>query len=39
MALLAVGPLINAVLLLAAYPTAHVELETLNPEDQIAAVK
>ena len=30
MALLAVGPLINAVLLLAAYPeTAHVELETL----------
>ncbi len=40
MALLAMGPLINAVLLLVAYPeTAHVELETLNPEDQIAAAK
>jgi MFS family permease len=40
MALLAIGPLINAVLLLAAYPeTAHVELETLNPEDRIAGVK
>jgi MFS family permease len=36
MALLAIGPLVTAVLLLAAYPeTAHVELEDLNPEDRM----
>ena len=36
MALLAIGPLVTAVLLLTAYPeTAHVELEDLNPEDRI----
>lgn len=34
MAILAIGPLIVAVLVLTLYPeTAHVELETLNPED------
>jgi MFS family permease len=36
MTLLAVGPLVNAVLLLAAYPeTAQIELEELNPEDRL----
>ena len=37
-ALLALGPLIVAALVLAFYPeTAHVELEELNPEDAPAA--
>jgi uncharacterized membrane protein YczE len=35
MALLAVGPLVTAALLVTAYPeTARVELEDLNPEDR-----
>ena len=34
MAILAVGPLIVAVLVMTLYPeTAHIELEVLNPED------
>jgi MFS family permease len=34
---LAIGPLLMAVLVLVAYPeTAHRELEELNPEDQLA---
>jgi MFS family permease len=37
LALLAIGPLVMAVLVLVAYPeTAHRELEELNPEDRIA---
>jgi MFS family permease len=36
-ALLAIGPLLMAALVLVAYPeTAHVELEDLNPEDRVA---
>ena len=36
LALLAVGPLVMALLVLVAYPeTAHRELEELNPEDRI----
>ncbi len=39
LALLSVGPLLMAVLVLVAYPeTAHRELEELNPEDQLAAL-
>ena len=35
---LALGPLLVALIVLAAYPeTAHVELEELNPEDALAA--
>lgn len=38
MAILAVGPLIVAALVITRYPeTAHVELETLNPEDALDA--
>jgi putative MFS transporter len=38
LALLSVGPLAMALLVLIAYPeTAHRELEELNPEDQLAA--
>lgn len=37
-ALLSVGPLLLAVLVLAAYPeTAHIELEDINPEDRSVA--
>jgi hypothetical protein len=36
MALLAIGPAILAVLIITAYPeTAHLELEEINPEDQV----
>ena len=36
LALLSIGPLVMAVLVLVAYPeTAHRELEDLNPEDRI----
>ena len=36
LALLSIGPLLMAVLVLVAYPeTAHLELEELNPEDQL----
>ncbi len=38
LAILALGPLLVALIVLAAYPeTAHVELEELNPEDALAA--
>ncbi|MFL6206917.1 MAG: hypothetical protein ACJ739_16365, partial [Acidimicrobiales bacterium] len=36
LALLSIGPLVMAVLVLVAYPeTAHRELEDINPEDRI----
>jgi hypothetical protein len=36
MAILAVGPMIVATLVITRYPeTAHVELEVLNPEDSL----
>jgi MFS family permease len=39
LALLSVGPLLMAVLVLVAYPeTAHRELEELNPEDEVQSV-
>ena len=38
LALLSIGPLLMAVLVLVAYPeTAHRELEDLNPEDRLDA--
>ena len=38
LAVLSVGPLLMAALVLVAYPeTAHRELEELNPEDQVGS--